>query len=136
MSNASRPVFPGSFRAGFVTSVEIGYSENGHVARQTGKGKKLSMEEAESILAYGRRNFRGDLGCDKTDFILTFSDGETYRGCYCLTPRDPITLARHVFDWVAYIAFTATDDILDRAPADAAKYRAECREWLTLAFGV
>lgn len=136
MTSAALPCFPGKFLPGFVAFVTIGFSESPSVSRLTCEGKSVSMEQAEEILKSGRRSCPADLlGCYKTDFTLTLAAGDTYKGRYDLT-RDATGLAEHVFDHAFFLAFKAPDHVLAWGEQTADKVRAECRAWLTAAFGV
>lgn len=127
---SSFPVFPGNFLPGVVASVEIIQSENPVVARQSGKGKLLSLEVAERILAEGRESFQGELGYDKTWFVLTFAPGGTYTGRYDLQ-RHSHSLAEHVFSYLMHIAHFAIE-----LESRLACGRDAARETLARAFGV
>lgn len=51
--------------------------------------------QAERQLAKWRVT-AGRIGYDKTDFVVTFADGETYTGCYLLGRFDSLPLAEHI----------------------------------------
>ena len=70
-------------------------------------GKKFiakSYAEAEAILSQMSKTAPKTGGYDKTDFIVTFADGETYSGCYDLRYERKESLGEHMRSFLEWYA--------------------------------
>lgn len=76
-----------------LVSIQFPFSESIHI--DTSK-IYCNFEDANAQLSFACRRFRGNCGYDKTDFILTYADGYTYKGRYDISPDNTDTLQQHV----------------------------------------
>ena len=70
-------------------------------------GKKFiakSYSDAEAILSQMSKTAPQSGGYDKTDFIVTFADGETYQGCYDLRYTREESLGEHMRNFIEWYA--------------------------------
>lgn len=105
-----------------VTKVEFPFSENGWFQQVYRKRKAefKSVEEATNVLTK-MGHTAPTSGYDKTDFRITWEDGEVYKGRYDLhrigmrqeNPNGCIDLADHVQSFVLFLSGTRRPSHMD-----------------------